>query len=212
MYKSILLPCLMFSISFISAQQHFLLSKFSGFKDDDRIVLNWTIKQGSSCFGIGILRSTDNINYEVIGEISGVCGSHDFPQSYTFIDENPVHNSKNYYVLELGFSGRTESPLIIDFIKLEDNGYKIIPNPVTNASKLLFDNKHNDLYTLKIYSSIGQLLSTNVSTDDFFEINITETTSSKLKPVTISNNIYFFRIEDAFGNVKTKGKFLIVYP
>jgi len=79
-------------------------------KDKDRIILQWTIKKGSSCIGIGIFRSTDAINFEVIGEIKGVCGSTEFAQAYHFIDENPIKNKTNYYVLEMGFSGKTTPP------------------------------------------------------------------------------------------------------
>ena len=79
------------------SQSHYILDNLSAIKDKNRVIINWTIKRGNSCIGIGIFRSVDRTNYELIGEIQGICGSTEFAQAFHFIDENPVKNKTNYY-------------------------------------------------------------------------------------------------------------------
>lgn len=197
-----------FSTWNLVGQQHYLLSNFNGFKGSDRVILNWTIKRGSTCIGIGILRSTDDLNYEVIGEIRGVCGSTEFAQAYNFIDENPVRNKKNYYKLELGFSGRTEPPIVLEYFDVSGVGYKMIPNPIQTSARLFFENPNNSKHFLKIYNSAGQFCAQISSSEDFFILE--KVTIDEANPVHNSNGsqLYLFEIIDEQGSVNTKGKFI----
>ena len=160
------------SISGLSGQGHYLLDKFIVYKENERVILNWTIKKGNTCFGIGIFRSTDNANYKLIGDIKGICGSSDDAISYTYIDENPVGNRTNYYVLELGFSGKTNPPLKVEFVNVSDKGYKIFPNPITEKSKIYFSNKINSNFTLNIYDLSGNRIQSLKTNQDYFELSL----------------------------------------
>ncbi|MBK8888479.1 MAG: hypothetical protein IPN46_18895 [Saprospiraceae bacterium] len=119
--------CLMITNYLCFGQSHYLIKRFDAYKDKNRIILNWSIKKGNSCVGIGILRSENDINYTKIGEIQGICGDNESETNYTFIDESPNH--ANYYVLELGASGITDPPLFVKFISLDGKASKVIPNP-----------------------------------------------------------------------------------
>lgn len=210
MQKVIVILILFFSTFNLMGQHHYLLSNFNGFKDQNRVILNWTIKRGSSCIGIGILRSSDNSEYEVIGEIQGVCGSTEFAQAYNFIDENPVKNSKNYYKLELGFSGRTEPPVVLEYIDIRSEGYKMLPNPVLTNARLHFENTNNSKHFLSIYSSAGQFCGLNSTNENYFDVEKSKIDEANLGHKSQGNELYFFEIRDEIGNIKAKGKFMTI--
>lgn len=115
------------------------LSSFFAVQEDEQVYLRWTIKGGNTCDGTRIQRSADQLNYVEIGEISGICGSPDLPVTYDFTDSLPEKNRINYYRLELGQYGFT-SPLAVELIILNDDGYALHPNPLSTRSKLSFAN------------------------------------------------------------------------
>lgn len=84
------------------AQSTPLLTKFNGTAYNNQVYLSWEIGQGSTCNGIGVMRSVDSVSFVEIGSIEGVCGSTSEPQSYTFTDLTPQSNRTNYYRLNLG--------------------------------------------------------------------------------------------------------------
>ena len=110
------------------SQEHEILSYFFGLIKDDIIILKWGITGGNTCNGILINHSIDDINYEQVGEIPGICGSQIAEVPYTFIHDTPVNGQKNYYKLELGLQG-SSTPLIITYFNTGENGYLLFPNP-----------------------------------------------------------------------------------
>lgn len=118
------------------SQDHEILSYFFGLIKDDLIILKWGITGGSTCNGILINHSIDDINYEQVGEIPGICGSQIAEVPYTFIHDSPVSGQKNYYKLELGLQG-SSTPLIITFYNTGENGYLLFPNPGTDFMQII---------------------------------------------------------------------------
>ena len=51
--------------------------QFSAVQVETKVQLNFTIKAGNTCNGIEIFRSPDSVNFSLIGDIQGVCGSTD---------------------------------------------------------------------------------------------------------------------------------------
>ncbi|MBK9256998.1 MAG: T9SS type A sorting domain-containing protein [Saprospiraceae bacterium] len=199
-FKIFSLCCVMFSVTNTSySQNHYLLDDFKAFRDNERVILNWTIKQGSFCIGIGVYRSPDNVNYEKIHDIFGECGSSSKPVPYTYVDNNPIKNSKNYYILELGFSGRTE-PVQIEFIDFNDTGYQLKPNPIVSESILIFQNEKRTDYILTIFDSYGISVRSIKNEKDYFIVN----------NETLSSGVYFFQITEVSGKTVLFGKFVSV--
>ena len=128
--KKLFLSFLLFiGVSFQGfSQEHEILSYFFGLIKDDLIILKWGITGGNTCNGILINHSVDDINYEQVGEIPGICGSQIAEVPYTFIHDSPVSGQNNYYKLELGLQG-SSTPLIITFYNTSENGYLLFPNP-----------------------------------------------------------------------------------
>jgi len=210
MYRRTLITLgLWLTCQLLSAQFHYLLDDFKVYKDRDRVILTWTMSKGSTCIGTGILRSTEKGEEpKVIGELREVCGSLGEPKTYTFIDENPVPGKTNYYVLELGFSGKTKPALGIDFIALNENNYKVVPHPIKTLGKIFFENKNNTRHTLIFYDINGKYGNTIHTTDDHFFIDISEKNTFASTPFVYLNNIFIFQILDANGNIITSGRFI----
>lgn len=193
-----------FCLTSLYGQSHYLLSKFEATRHENRIILSWTIKQGGSCFGIGIFRSTDNTEFEKIGEITGNCGSSENEQNFIYIDDNPVKNMINYYVLEMGFSGKTKPPLEAEFFDFDKNSSKVIPNPFKDSARILFINPDFATYTLYIFEESGKLLKTAISKEDAFIL-----TSDDIHYNTpATERKFYYIITDEKGQRITSGIFI----
>ncbi len=191
----------------VYAQDHYLLDNFTATKDRARIILTWTMKAGATCFGTGILRSDSNSDFKVIGNIPGICGSEDEKMTFSYIDENPIPNATNYYVLELGFSGQTEPPLKVDYIVFNDKSSKAIPNPMRQHGRIVFENINNTLHTIKIYDSQGRFHKSYSTQDDFFSVEIRTFDGSKSQ--FLSAGLYFYTIENEKSTPISTGSFIL---
>jgi len=66
-----------------------ILDKFDVTANHQQVFISCTIGSGNVCNGIEIWRSMDSINFNIVGDIPGICGSLAEPVNYYFIDENP---------------------------------------------------------------------------------------------------------------------------
>lgn len=189
---------ILFSSQFSFAQRNPILDNFSVFENNGKVFLNWTIKSGSTCRGIQIFRSSDNINFKQIGEIIGVCGSISEPITFNFNDEHPEINSFNSYRLELGGNGTSEV-LSLEIIDIANGGYQIRPNPVSTIAKIYFNNNKKEPHQFVLYNLKGISVTTLSSNEDFFDFNANN----------LSSGLYFFSISNANNLEKAKGKMII---
>lgn len=177
-------------------QDKIRLDYFEANENRNTVLLKWAISQGSTCNGITITRSSDSIYFSPIGRIEGVCGSADAPQPYSFVDENPLKNQKNYYKLELGISGFSR---VISLNVRDKNGkdYQVIPNPIQDIGRIYFDNPNFESYQLKIYNINGSLINRINTLQNYFDI----------KAHSYSDGLYLFNITNPETTIK--GKFII---
>ncbi|PKO96002.1 MAG: hypothetical protein CVU14_11260 [Bacteroidetes bacterium HGW-Bacteroidetes-9] len=153
--KTLLLSLLLTLFAFTGkAQPHALLQDFSGFQQDDQLVLRWTFRSGSLCEGTRVERSDDGLIFNQIGEIPGICGNPETAFSYTFIDSFPKHNAINHYRLELGNYGFT-STIAVEFLNTGENGF-IVLSSGSGQTDILFQNKPGRKGKAIIYSSVGK--------------------------------------------------------
>lgn len=180
------------------AQSHPILGKFSISETEGRVFLSWSIIAGSTCNGIQIYRSTDSINFSQIGDIAGVCGSVDFEQPYDLTDNNPVKNKVNYYRLELGNQGFSQT-VSIEIIDIESSGFQIRPHPANSEAVIYFDNNTKQEQQLTLYNMNGIAVFTAVTKEDFFQLNTS----------LLQSGLYLFIISVS-GNLPTaQGKLLV---
>lgn len=181
----IFIVTLLFFKQSVAAQEHPIISFFNAEVYNEQVLLNWNIVDGNNCNGINILRSSDNINYEVIGDIPGVCGAILEEEKYLFIDESPLKNQVNYYKLQLGGQGFT-TPLSIDYYETKENGFVVFPNPSSDILYLYI----NGVYTesaIEIIDLNGKLV---------FDQNVESGTLFKLEPITLRTGTYILRLKD----------------
>ncbi|MGB1004854.1 MAG: T9SS type A sorting domain-containing protein [Salibacteraceae bacterium] len=143
-----------FAISLFGQTNTSILDSYSVIEVDGTVYISCVISSGSTCNGINVFKSTDSIDFQVIGNIAGVCGSSDNPVRYEFTDEQPKINAVNYYKLELGGVGFTPT-LSVDFRSFQDNQVQIAPNPITNSGIIFFKNPTNEKVQIEITSITG---------------------------------------------------------
>ncbi len=155
----------------LSQELHPILDRFSAFEVNKTVQIDCIISSGSTCNGIDILRSTDSLNYEIIGNIAGVCGSTSHPVSYQFEDSNPQINAPNYYKLELGGFGFTGA-IAITIRNVEEGKVQVFPNPANQLTQVSFKNPVNQKYQLSIRNLAGELIFIKETTRDYFDVNV----------------------------------------
>jgi len=186
--------------STLFSQNNPILDNFSITQNNGKVYLNWIIKSGSTCNGIQIFRSANNSSFKEIGNIAGICGSVSSATPYNFVDQNPEKNTINFYRLELGNNG-TSQTLSIEIIDIEKEGSQVRPNPVYNEAKIYFNNNTKELNYLSVYNLSDKLIDELSSKENFFEINSTN----------YSNGIYFFKIINKEKIIISKGKFIVAH-
>jgi hypothetical protein len=155
--SKIIYGCLLWTLVPASSEaQSAFLSAFSGFQMDQSVLLNFTIRGGITCLGIDIERSSDSINFKVIGSISGICGSTSEEVTYSFEDSDPLINQPNHYRLLLGQVGYSEI-LAVAFLDYT-NGAVVIPNPFLEKTTIYFPDGFGNDRMLKLFDLAGKLV------------------------------------------------------
>ncbi|NOR86015.1 MAG: T9SS type A sorting domain-containing protein [Bacteroidales bacterium] len=199
MTRLIYLVFLLFSLSITETlAQAISLDYFNATENNEEVFLKWAITRGETCNGILITRSTDSLNFEAVGKIDGVCGSPDFQQPYSFIDETPVKNKIIYYRLELGISSFSNI-ISIELIEKNGQGYQVRPQPLKEDGQIFFSNPDGKKWYLQVYNLNGK----NIYQSSTIKESI------QLKTDQWSSGLYVFVLSSE--KEKIRGK-LIVSP
>ena len=185
-------------VSSVSAQNEDVISNLSADEINGKVLLTWSIKQGNTCNGINILRSTDSVNFIFIGSINGVCGSSQEELPYEFTDLDPEKNKRNYYRLSLGgigFSWIVSS----EVIDVTSNNYLLRPNPIVDSSELHFKNDASNIIEFIVYDNMGN------------KVKSLTTIEKKiiLQQQDYKSGMYFFVLINATHNNKISGRFVV---
>jgi hypothetical protein len=184
-----------YPIAFVSAQE--IEYTFNASQNENEVYLNWVIAQGNSCDGTDIERAFDTSQFEKIGSISGICGSADFSQNYSFTDIRPIPNSINYY--RLVFGGRQYSSLAsVYFVAYNNFGYSV-NNAAENTTIYFLTNTFQKLRFIladmngRILSEVDEIMDGKVQIDNN----------------GLHHGFYVFMITDARGYKLQRGKIFI---
>ncbi len=179
--------------------QDSMLSNFKAELFNGNVLLSWTIKEGNTCNGTTIYRSTDSLNFVEIGDIQGVCGNLGIPTNYTFVDYQPEQNKKNYYRLDLG--GIEISPIVsIEVIDISNQGFYLRPNPIVDQGRLFFSNSLNQEHRIWIYDALGRIRLSITTMENYIDIKANE----------LSNGYFYFLISNTSTLTEVTGSFIIV--
>lgn len=159
------------------------LANFSVQQISNSVNISWTIKAGFSCNEVNVEHSTDSTTLTSIYTYPGVCGATSKDLEYSFIQQDPTKNAKNYYRMNLGNYGYSEI-LQINFSDYGNTGYSIAPNPIINAGKLRFNNSENERFNFEVYDSRGMLVYSQEIIADEIDLSATK----------FKSGVYFFRL------------------
>lgn len=146
--------CFLFSYNAVS---QFEINYFFASQINSTVKLEWEVKQGSTCSGMQIERSSDSINYSYIGEVTGICGSSSSAIELEYIDNNPKEFSKNYYRLIAGSGETFYQQVFFSYVK---ESYFFIQNPVTSSSVIYFEG--NQSFIVNFYDITGQIMKSTI--------------------------------------------------
>lgn len=102
--------------------------------------VRFTITKGSSCNGYSIYHSLDSVNFKVIYDYAGVCGSSASDDQKSYTHTSPTPNRVNYYKVDLW---PVETSRIVGILipAETESGILLYPNPISGK---------NDQLTLKL--------------------------------------------------------------
>jgi len=129
--------------------------QFSVVQIENKIQLDFTIKSGNTCNGVGIYRSADSLNFTLIGDIEGICGSTDKNESYSYTDYSPLKNSKNFYRLQPGILP-TSGIAGVFYLDLSENEVLVYPNPISSTSAIYSLNTSHEERILNVFTREGK--------------------------------------------------------
>jgi len=199
MRLTLLLFVSLMNLNALSAQErHPILSHLRVFEVNGSVHIDCTIKAGFTCNGINYFRSANGVDYEKIGDVSGICGSPDFEVRYQFIDGDPPKNQKLFYAVDLGGFGLTEA-ISLEIVDTDALGYQIRPNPSNGAFTLFFKNPLGQPHSISIYSISGQLTWQGFTYDRSLPVNLDVNASG----------IYYFVVENQRNGATLAGSISI---
>ena len=135
-----------------------LFKNFRGTLFDNSVKLSWSVLDGTQISSTNIERSLNGITFNTIGSIAAKNMSTEF--TYDFTDNNlPTSATKVFYrlkFLEKDGQHQYSSTVVFSLIKNNNNGLRIIPNPVRDNIQLSFEAKNTGNADISIVNSQGQ--------------------------------------------------------
>jgi hypothetical protein len=132
----------------------------------ESVVLNFELRQGAVCFGIQIQRRDEFSEFEQIGVISGICGSEDSPESYVYVDEQPLKNQRSFY--RLIFNGIGQSHEVEVFVPdFSQRPYVVAIEPNSQQWAIFFRNPLEQNIQLNLYALSGVKLHASAGQSNF---------------------------------------------
>lgn len=181
------------------AQDRQPVAHFSGMQTGKIIQLSFVISAGSKCDGVKILRSTNEHDFSLIGQLNGVCGNNSTDETYSFIDISPIKNADNFYELDLTGLG-TSDIIKIHFTDFGDKGFLFLPTPVKDKSILYFQNDCNEEFDFVMLDKRGKKAKV---------INNIRSNSVEITKGTLKDGTYTFQLL-IDGKVKYTGSVVIL--
>jgi hypothetical protein len=156
-------------------------------QDNNLVYLNWATATESNNKYFQIERSTDGINFDVIGQITGA-GNSITEKYYSMQDDNPVTGTSYYRLRQTDYDGNSQIFNVIP-ITIQNDIIKIFPNPATGMLNIEFD---------CIQSENAEMFITDVMGETIINENYNFKEGSNLTKIDISNyspGVYFVNIQ-----------------
>ncbi|MEO6132479.1 MAG: T9SS type A sorting domain-containing protein [Saprospiraceae bacterium] len=131
---------------------------FVASKKNNNSMLNWATGQELNNDGFIVERSSDQRNFEKIGEISAVT-EQDVVNSYSFIDFKPLNGVNYYRIKQFDFDGQYDySPIRSLQFTNREFSVQVWPNPVNTLLNIQITGSEEESVVLKLFNSTGQVI------------------------------------------------------
>lgn len=175
--------------------------RFMAFQDAYHVYLQWEIRAGRTCDGIRIMKSAhEDVGFEEIGYIDGICGQVDVAETYNFTDVNPSAQGITWYKLIPGGFQEYKIPYHFTLVPLYQT-YAWI-SPASGLTHIRYRQASAAFRILKVYDTSGGLRLQSESMDGEWEI-----AAEALPP-----GIYLYHILEAPSLIVASGRFSIFKP
>ncbi|HCY75301.1 MAG TPA: hypothetical protein DHV28_05225 [Ignavibacteriales bacterium] len=132
---------------------------------NNTIDLNWITATELNNSGFEIQKSSDNIEWNKIGFVTG-SGTSTEVQNYSFVDQNPVVGKSFYRLKQVDFDGTSEYSNTIEVLFGNVVDYALqqnYPNPFNPTTTINYSIKEKGYVELKIFDLLGSEITTIVN-------------------------------------------------
>ena len=141
---------------------------------DDAVLLQWSVASQSNNLGWEVFRSTDNVEFEQIGELIAGDGTTDQFRTYSFTDADlPQADVLYYYLNQVDLDGTTSRSSVVEVVLSATDVaqqrlpavnalWQNYPNPFNPETTISFDLSQESFVSLTIYDMTGQVVRTLV--------------------------------------------------
>ena len=172
-----------------SAAGQDVIGSFGAQQQNAGVYLAFTVNAGNQCADLEVQRSADSVNFVSLYTFPGICGNAAFETQYSFTDQSPVANTKNFYRLKIGFSGFS-NVVAVHFFAPGADGYLVIPSASGESATVLFNNPNGAAHLFELFDLNGRLL---------HAVEAITARSIELHPPAEQKRIYVFRLLKANG-------------
>jgi hypothetical protein len=133
--------------------------------------LTWTTSSEINNDYFTIERSTDAVNFEAVGTVSG--NGNSYTQiNYSWTDDNPINRAAYYRLKQTDFNGAFEYHGVRTVTCEQDGGISIYPNPFTNSFTVQLS--ENMIYptTVEVIDCLGRKVYTQIIKSAITEISL----------------------------------------
>ncbi len=157
-------------------------------QNNNQVNLNWATASELNNAYFTILKSSDGLNWQELGQVTGA-GTSNQKHSYELIDTKPYQGISYYQLKQTDFSGKSSYSKIVDVnfnsdIENPSPQFVIYPNPAQEMLNVELQMLNEGTTTLEIINAFGQIVLTeNVTSNNF-----------TLKTDNLKNGIYIVKI------------------
>lgn len=158
------------SSSVVAQKPHSILRSFSAVKQPNGVNLKWVIIGGRQCDGTRVFRADETLQFDLVEHIEGICGSQADDVTYSYFDNSPKSNSYNYYRLEMGLQGFTDTVNVF-FEDFGTDRYLLLSQPQVRSYRILFSNDLNREASLNVFDLSGKVIYQDQTIGNDFQLN-----------------------------------------
>jgi len=170
------------------------LSSFNLKNGEKSILLNWETKSELNNDYFIILRSENGINFDEIGEVSGM-GNSSSTVNYQFSDDRPLIGTAYYKLQQVDFDGEISFSQVLRTNFTLRNTFSLYPNPTNSDINLLLSVDVNTTIYIEVFDVLGKLVLVKN------QVVLKGTNSVPLDTEMFNEGIYFCKVTFPNGNL-----------